>query len=189
MDRQELLQAIKPRMTEKRYIHTVGVMETAIKLAERFGEDPKRAEVAAIIHDVCKYADINWMEQVVKEQSLDARLLGWGSELLHGPVGAYVAKNEFGVTDEGILDAIRYHTTGRSGMSDLEKIVFIADMIEPNRKFDGVERLRDKAKKDLDKAMSACIQHSLAYLIATKQPVFPVSLECYNDLMNIREDK
>ena len=187
MEQQQLLQAIKTRMPEKRYIHTLGVMETAITLAKQYGEDPNRAEVAAILHDSCKYADIEWMEQIVKEQALDSRLLGWGSELLHGPVGAYVAKDEFHITDEGILDAIRYHTTGRAGMSRLEKIIYIADMIEPNRKFDGVERLREKAKKDLDKAMRACIRHSLTFLIATKQPIFPVSLECYNDLMK-RED-
>lgn len=187
MERAALLAAIKPRMKEKRYIHTIGVMETAIELAHLYGEDPKRAEIAAILHDVCKFADVEWMEQIVREQNLDARLIGWGPELLHGPVGAYVAEREFAIDDEDILNAIRFHTTGRAGMTLLEKIIFVADMLEPNRTFDGVERLRNKANKDIHKAMAACIRHSLAFLIDTKQPIFPLSLECYNDLMN-RED-
>lgn len=87
------------------------------------------------------------MENIVRDENLDERLIGWGSELLHGPVGAYIAQSEFGITDEELLNAIRFHTTGRASMSRLEKIIFVADMIEPNRRFDGVERLRKKAQK------------------------------------------
>lgn len=187
MEREQYLAAIKPRMPEKRYIHTVGVMETAINLAYKYGEDVKKAETAAILHDIAKYADIEWMENIVRDEKLDERLIGWGSELLHGPVGAYIAQSEFGITDEELLNAIRFHTTGRANMSRLEKIIFVADMIEPNRRFDGVDRLRKKAQKNLDKAMSACVRHTLAFLIDTKQPIYPLSIECYNDMMN-RED-
>jgi len=187
MERDQYLAAIKPRMPEKRYIHTIGVMETAIELAKKYGEEEKKAETAAILHDIAKYAEIEWMENIVRAEKLDARLLGWGSELLHGPVGAYIAESEFALTDEDMLNAIRFHTTGRAGMSRLEKIIFVADMIEPNRKFDGVNRLRKKAEKGLDKAMSACVRHTLAFLIDTKQPIYPLSIECYNDMMK-RED-
>lgn len=134
MERSDYLSAIKTRMPEKRYIHTIGVMETAIFLAEKYGEDVKSAEVAAILHDIAKYADEEWMNQIVKEKCLDERLLGWGSEILHGPVGAWIAQTEFNITNEDILNAIRFHTTGRANMSKLEKIIYIADMIEPNRK-------------------------------------------------------
>ncbi|NLY79780.1 MAG: HD domain-containing protein [Lysinibacillus sp.] len=181
MERNELLEQIKPRMPEKRYIHTIGVMETAIMLAEKYGEDVKAAETAAILHDVAKYADEEWMKEIVKTHHLDARLLNWGSEILHGPVGAWIAENEFHIQDEDILNAIRFHTTGRANMSKLEKIIFIADMIEPNRKFDGVEKLRKKVEKDLDKGMRACIRHSIAHLVDMKLPIFPDSIECYND--------
>ncbi|MBG9452701.1 phosphohydrolase [Lysinibacillus sphaericus] len=187
MEREQYLAAIKPRMPEKRYIHTIGVMETAARLAKFYGEDEKKAEIVAILHDIAKYADIEWMEQIVLDEKLDAGLIGWGSELLHGPVGAYIAESEFGITDEDMLNAIRFHTTGRVGMSRLEKIIFVADMIEPNRKFDGVDLLRKKAKKNLDKVMSACVRHTLAFLIDTKQPIYPLSIECYNDMMK-RED-
>lgn len=180
MERNELLERIKPRMPEKRFIHTIGVMETAIQLAEKYGEDVKAAETAAILHDVAKYADEEWMKEIVKEHKLDQRLLDWGSEILHGPVGAWIAKTEFHIENEDILNAIRFHTTGRANMSKLEKIIFLADMIEPNRKFDGVEKLRKKIHEDLDKGMRASIRHSIAYLVDVKLPIFPDSIECYN---------
>lgn len=186
MEREDYLAKIKPRMPEKRYIHTLGVTETAIQLTKRFGEDEKRAETAAILHDVAKYADAEWMKEVIVREQLEAELLHWHTEIQHGPVGAVVARDEFGVTDEDILNAIRHHTTGRAGMTTLEKIIYVADMIEPNRKFDGVERLREIASRDLDEAIKACVRHTLSFLVATGQPIYPLSIVCYNDLM--RED-
>lgn len=96
MEREQYLAAIKPRMPKKRYIHTLGVMETAVALAKIYHENEKKAETAAIFHDVAKYADIEWMEQIVQSEQLDQQLIGWGSELLHGPVGAYIVEHEFG---------------------------------------------------------------------------------------------
>ncbi|ETT82381.1 bis(5'-nucleosyl)-tetraphosphatase (symmetrical) YqeK [Viridibacillus sp. FSL R5-0477] len=184
MERDELLLAMKDRMPEKRYIHTIGVTETAITLAERFGSDPRKAETAAILHDSCKYADRDWMKSKIIDKEMDPTLLKYHHELWHAPMGAYVAKKEFNIDDQDILNAICYHTTGRKGMSDLEKIVYIADMIEPNRRYPGVEDLRAAAKdEDLNEVMIACIRHSIMFLINKNQPVFPDSFKCYNDLM------
>ena len=180
MERDDYLAAIKTRMPEKRYIHTIGVMNTAISLAQKYGENMKAAETAAILHDIAKYADEDWMRQIVREHNLDSRLVDWGSEILHGPVGAWIAQTEFNITNEDLLNSIRYHTTGRPGMSKLEKIIYVSDMIEPNRKFDGVEKLREVANSDLDLAVKACTCHTLAYLINSEQQIFPLSLECYN---------
>ncbi|WP_042478148.1 bis(5'-nucleosyl)-tetraphosphatase (symmetrical) YqeK [Bacillus ndiopicus] len=186
MEREKLLNAIKPRMPEKRYIHTVGVMETAIQLAQRYDEDVKKAEIAAILHDIAKYADEEWMREIVRINQLGDELISWGSEILHGPVGAWIAQTEFQIDDDAILNAIRYHTTGRANMMKLEKILFIADMIEPNRKFPGVDNLREIAQQDLTVAMRACIHHSVAHLIKTELAIYPWSIECYN--YYIRED-
>lgn len=183
MERDDYLAAIKQRMPEKRYIHTIGVMETAIDLAEKYGENVQSAETAAILHDIAKYADLDWMKKIAKENERDDRLVDWGSEILHGPVGSWIAQYEFNIENEDILNSIRYHTTGRAKMSKLEKIIFVADMIEPNRQFDGVKKLRKKANKNLDQAMSACIRHSIKFLVKTKQPIYPVSIECYNDFV------
>lgn len=184
MERASLLAAMKDRMPEKRYIHTIGVTDTAMALAEKFGQDPKKAEVAAILHDSCKYADRDWMKQTIIEQQMDPTLLKYHHELWHGPVGAYVAQTEFGVTDADMLNAIRFHTTGRVGMSDLEKIVYIADMIEPNRKFPDVDTLRAAAEEmTLEDLMITCLSHSIQFLMSKHQPVFPDSFNCYNDLL------
>ncbi len=183
MEREALLEYIRPRMPEKRYIHTLGVMETAISLAENYGVDPKKAEIAAILHDVAKYEETEAMRAIVREHGLDARLLSWGSEILHGPIAAYRAEYELGIKDEDILNAMRYHTTGRAGMSRLEQIVYIADMIEPNRKFPGVEQLRQAAKEGLQQAMKTCIHHSVLFLVTAELPIYPLSIECYNDYL------
>lgn len=183
----EILQIVKEKMPEKRYIHTLGVRDTAVQLAKRYNEDVDAAITAAIIHDIAKYADLDWMKQIVRDQKLDEQLLEWEHEILHGPVGAVIAKEQFGIENEDVLNAIRHHTTGRANMSKLEKIIYIADMIEPNRKFDGVEMLRKLAEQDLDEAMKACIKHTITFLVETEQPIFPKSIECFNDLM--REDK
>ncbi|WP_342559154.1 bis(5'-nucleosyl)-tetraphosphatase (symmetrical) YqeK [Metasolibacillus sp. FSL K6-0083] len=186
MEREKLLDAIKPRMPKKRYIHTIGVMETAIQLAKRYNEDAKKAEVAAILHDVAKYADEEWMREIVRTHQLGNELVAWGTEILHGPVGAWIAQTEFQIAEATILNAIRYHTTGRANMTKLEKILFIADMIEPNRNFPGVDDLRKVAQKDLTIAMRTCIHHSVAHLIKMELAIYPQSIECYN--YYIRED-
>ena len=111
---------------------------------------------------------------------MDPLLLEYHEELWHAPVGAYLATTEFGVEDEDVLNAIRYHTTGREAMSDLEKVVYIADLIEPNRKFSGVEELRQLKDRGLDVMMEASVKHSIEFLVSKNQPVFPDSLKCYN---------
>ena len=179
----EILAVVKTKMPNKRYIHTLGVRDTAIKLAELYGESTEKAMLAAIIHDIAKYADLEWMRGVVREQNMDSRLLPWENEILHGPVGAYIAKQQFNIDDEDILNAIRHHTTGRPGMSRLEKIIYVADMIEPNRKFEGVDELRTIAFTNLDEAMKACILHTITFLVQSHQRIYPLSIECYNELM------
>jgi len=186
MDRNRLLDYIKPRMNEKRYIHTLGVCETAIELAKLFGEDEKKAEIAAILHDLAKFEDLEQMREIIRSNNLGEDLANWGGEIMHGPVAAYRAKTELGIYDEDILNAMRYHTTGRETMSKLEQIIYVADMIEPNRKFDGVERLRSIARQDLHEGMKACICHSVSFLVNTKQPIHVQSIQCYN--FYVRED-
>lgn len=183
---EHLLEKMKERMPEKRYVHTKGVAVTAIYLAKKYHVDPEKAEVAAILHDSVKFADKEWLQEKIISEKMDPLLLSFHHELWHGPVGSYVAKNEFGIDDQEILDAIRFHTTGRTGMSKLEKIIYVSDMIEPNRNFPGIEILRDKASSDLEEAMLSCVTQSIRFLIEKKQPVFPDSFHCYNDLIQKR---
>ena len=179
MDQSTMLQKVKKRLPENRYQHVIGVVNTATNLAKHFGASEQKAQIAAILHDVAKFSDREWMKSIIISKNMDPLLLEYHAELWHAPVGAYVANYEFGVQDEDVLNAIRYHTTGRAGMSDLEKIIYIADLVEPNRKFTGVDELRQLKEQGLDVMMEACIKHSIEFLESKNQPVYPDSLKCY----------
>ncbi|WP_342525355.1 bis(5'-nucleosyl)-tetraphosphatase (symmetrical) YqeK [Chryseomicrobium sp. FSL W7-1435] len=181
LTRAELLPVIRSRMTEKRYVHTIGVADTAMELARKYGGDVNKAELAGLLHDICKYADAEWMADQIRQHQLGDQLLGFHQELWHGPVGSVVARTEFQIEDEDVCNAIHYHTSGRAGMSKLEKIIYVADMIEPSRQFPKVEKLRELANQDLELAMKFAVRHTLQHLLKQKQTVYPDSLSCYND--------
>lgn len=183
MDKAKALAIVKEQLTEKRYIHTIGVVETAGKLADVHSFDRKKVEMAAIFHDYAKFRPIEEMRKIVKEQEMDQRLLVYGDELLHAPIGAYLVHKEVGISDEDILNGIRYHTTGRPNMTLLEKIVYLSDYIEPNRNFPGVEEVRHLAFKNINQALIVALSNTISFLMKKKQPVFPDTLETYNSLI------
>lgn len=183
MEQREALKIVEKELTEKRYKHTVGVMETAITLAKTYGVDEKKAELAAIFHDYAKFRPKEEMKKIIIEENMPAELLVYNSELWHAPVGAFLVEKEVGITDKEVLDAIKYHTSGRIGMTPLEKVVYLADYIEPGRKFPGVEDVRELAKKDLNIALEKAVKNTIAFLMEKNQPVYPDSFHTYNDLV------
>ena len=188
MNRNEALQLVKAQLTEKRYVHTLGVAESAVELAERYGADVKKAELAAIFHDYAKFRPKEEMKQIIMEQNITNDLLDYHSELWHAPVGAYLVEQEAGVTDQEILDAIAYHTSGRIGMTLLDKIVYLADYIEPGRSFPGVEEVRKLAEQNLDAAVIQAVRNTINFLMMKKQVVYPATFHTYNDLIkNLKE--
>lgn len=137
---------------EEKYNHTILTAEAAVKLAKTHGCDVKKAELAGLLHDCAKHLDIETqIEMLADVENLPE--LEKVPKVLHGPCGAIVARDVYGINDEEVLDAIKYHVFGRADMSTLEKIIFIADAIEESREFPGVKRLRKIAKKDLDMAV------------------------------------
>jgi predicted HD superfamily hydrolase involved in NAD metabolism len=183
MERSEALKIVKPHLTEHRYQHTIGVMDTAVMLAGKYQADVKKAEIAAIFHDYAKFRPKEEMRKIIQEQNMPSALLNYSSELLHAPVGAYLVKTEVGINDEEILKAIRYHTTGRIGMSLLEKIIFLADYIEPNRAFPGVEEVRKTAEQSLEEAVLQALRNTVQFLMKQKQLIFPETIAAYNDIL------
>jgi predicted HD superfamily hydrolase involved in NAD metabolism len=183
MDRAKALEIVKEKLPVKRYQHTLGVVKTAIMLAEKYGGEKKKAELAAIFHDYAKYRSIEEMMAVVRSEAMDQKLLTYGKELLHGPVGAYFVSTEIGIRDEAVLNGIRYHTTGRANMTLLEKIIYLADYIEPSRDFQGVNEVRVLAEKSLDEALLLAIGNTINHLVTQNQPVFPDTLAAYNELI------
>ncbi|RAP76761.1 bis(5'-nucleosyl)-tetraphosphatase (symmetrical) YqeK [Paenibacillus montanisoli] len=188
MNRNEMMARVKAEMPERRWTHTVGVMETAVILAGRFGADAEKAEQAAILHDVAKYWPTSRMEAIIREEGLPGDLLAYDKELWHAPVGAFVAKRDFGVDDIEILDAIRFHTSGRERMTLMDKIVCLADYMEPGRDFPGVHKIRELAEHSLEKALISGFDSTISYLLQQGKRIYPLTIAARNDLLlTIRE--
>lgn len=184
MGSEQLKNEVAQRLPAGRFQHVLRVTETAMILADRFGEDKEKAETAALLHDVAKAMPKEELKRIVVSEGDPAGVLGFHHELWHGPAGSSIARDEFGIRDADILAAVRFHTTGRSGMSRLEKIVFIADMIEPGRNFPGADALRAEAERSLDRALVACSAHNLQYLASVRAAIHPDTLRCYNDSLS-----
>ncbi|MCR8645732.1 bis(5'-nucleosyl)-tetraphosphatase (symmetrical) YqeK [Paenibacillus sp. N1-5-1-14] len=183
MNREQLIEIVREQMPEKRWQHTLGVMETSVRLAEQYGADPAKAELAAILHDYCKYWQVDEQAEVVRESGRDLEVLEYDKQLWHAPAAAWIAEETFQIEDEDILNAIRYHTSGRPNMSLLEKIVGLADYIEPGRDFPGVERLRELAATSLDEALLAGFEGTIRVLLDQRKIVYPLTLLTRNDLV------
>ncbi|MBD2844492.1 bis(5'-nucleosyl)-tetraphosphatase (symmetrical) YqeK [Paenibacillus sp. IB182496] len=183
MERKALIEAVRTQMPERRWQHTEGVMQTSIVLARRFGAEPERAELAAILHDVAKFWPVERMREAIVEENRYTDVLAYDKELWHAHAGAYAAGRDYDVRDPEVLDAIRYHTSGRERMSLLERVVWLADLIEPGRNFPGVEQIRTLAEHDLRGALIEGFDTTIAYLLAKKKRIYPLTVLARNDLM------
>jgi len=183
MTKEEMLQIVKDQITPHRYQHTLGVVKTAVYLAQKYGADVEKAEIAAIFHDYAKFRDVGEMEEIIrKTDSIPNDLLEYDKELYHAPVGAYLVEHEVGIKDAEVLQAIRYHTTGRPNMSCLEKVVCLADYIEPGRHFPGVDEVRKMAEVDLDQALCHSLENTILFLQKKGQKVYPLTEEAHSFL-------
>lgn len=178
---QKIVEGILPK---KRFDHTLGVVETAKKLAERYHENIEKAALAAMLHDIAKFFSKEDMIEVIKRrEDIPDDLLEYHLSLWHAPVGAAHVEEKWGVTDPGILNSIIYHTTGRKNMARLEKIIFLADYIEPGRDFPGVAEAREMASQDLDLGVANALGNTIVFLVSRHQQVYPDTIKAYNDLI------
>lgn len=162
----DLQTKLKLVLQPKRYEHTLGVRYTAASLAMRHGCDVKKAQLAGVLHDCAKSYSEEELLSMAEEYKIPVRDAERAAPyLLHAKVGAYLAEHMYGINDKDVLEAICYHTTGKPDMTQLEKIIFIADYIEPNRKeIAGLAESRKLAFKDLDQAMCYILGNTLHYL-------------------------
>lgn len=181
----EMMAAVSRDMPERRWRHTLGVIDAAVELSARFGADPEKARIAAILHDVAKYWPVDKQREAIREEGDAAGLdtLGYDKELWHAHAGAYAARRDFGVTDGDVLDAIRYHTSGRVGMTKLDKVICLADYIEPGRDFPGVERLRELSRESLERALAAGFDGTISFLLEKNKRIYPLTVMARNDLI------
>ncbi|HFI0547163.1 TPA: bis(5'-nucleosyl)-tetraphosphatase (symmetrical) YqeK [Streptococcus suis] len=179
-DRQALLEKIRVAMNPARFQHVLGVEQAALALADRYGCDPKKASLAALLHDYAKEVEDQVFLDLIAKYDLDKDLLNWDNNIWHGVVGAYKIAEDFGLKDEEIFQAIQRHTVGAGQMTLLDKVLYVADYIEPNRDFPGVDEARRIARESLDKAVAYETAQTISYLAKKGIPIYPQTLETYN---------
>ena len=164
---------LRKKLKGSRYVHTLGVEYTSVCLAMKYGENLETAELSGLLHDCAKELPEKKLIQICRDHGERISKMEYQNPfLLHGKAGACLARDKFGIDDANILNAIRYHTTGRPGMTLVEKIVFVADYIEPNRKkADNLTELRRMAFENLDETVLRILEQTLDYLIRTGKEI------------------
>ena len=180
MTRSELIDRLKKALKDKRFQHVLRVEETAVKLAEQYGVDVEKASIAGLCHDYGKQRPDEDFIAEIKKKGLNPLLLDYGNAIWHGVVGAELIKDELGIWDEDILNAVRHHTTGAPVMTKLEQVIYMADYIEPGRDFTGVKKARVITAANLQAGVAYQTKHTLAYLIENGKPVYSKTIDTYN---------
>ncbi len=166
----------RERLSDKRYAHTLRVAETTERLAKLHGLDPERSRLAGLLHDTAREIGKEDLLRIAEEDGLSVGDFERERPiLLHGPVAAELAREDLGIEDGEILDAVRVHTTGEPGMGPLALALFVADKIEPGREQPGVEDLRDLAPVSLHRAARAALEDSISYNERRDRPAHPKS--------------
>ena len=190
--KEDILNWLKKNLTKERYEHCLGTAECAKELAEQFHEDKNKAYVAGLLHDCAKCFDNEKLLDIIhKNMKIDENEL-MNYKTLHAPVSAFCANKDFGVCDDEILSAIRWHTLGKKEMTTFEKIIFLADKIEPNT--------RDRNYREeilnilienngLDKALLRCYKETVKSLVKRGLKICPATIDIYNKLIDITNSK
>lgn len=189
---EEILKWMKEHLSDERYIHCLGTAECAKDLAKQFNENEEKAYIAGLLHDCAKCFDTEKLLEIIK-QHLDVdknEMMNY--KTLHAPVSAYCAQKDFGICDDEILSAIRWHTLGKKEMTNFEKIIFLADKIEPNtRDKEYREKICKILKEDngLNKALLKCYKETIKSLVKRELKICPLTIDIYNSLLDITNSK
>ncbi len=178
---------LKRDIGEARYKHSIGVMNTSIELAKRYHCPVEEAALAGFLHDCGKLKEkINLLKTADDFDIILDNVMRNNVELIHGPLGEQIAIKEYHITNKDVLNAIRYHTTGREDMSLLEKIVYIADIIEPGRSFEGVDKIRQLTYKDIDLGLLYAINRTIIFVIQRGELVHLDTIKARNQLLILK---
>ena len=177
----ELRDILKIRLSKTRYTHSLNVADAALKLAEKYGADIEKAYLAGLVHDICK--EVPTDEQLAMAQKCRQGIDETEQKipaLYHAAAGSWYGENVLHIHDEDILNAVRYHTTGRAGMSRLEECVYLADLISEDRTYKDVGRMRRLAFEDINGAMLEAARFTLSDVIAKGSFIPENSMQTYN---------
>ncbi len=185
MNIKEIELKLKDMLPERRLRHSLNVAKCAIELSKIYNCDENKAEIAGLIHDCAKYFDNEQVKECVEKYNISLDELEKNNiALSHSTIGAYVAKEEFNINDEDIINAIKYHTTGKENMSLLEKVIYMADLIEEGRNFPGVDELRKLTYEGkLDDAIVLSFNNTIKFVINNNQLIHPRTVEARNYIL------
>ena len=184
MKTEEYKALLAQRLSPYRYTHSLCVAESAVELAEKYGADKDKALVAGLLHDITKEATVQEHFELLNQAGMSVtELEKVNHKLWHAMSGAAYLQVKLNITDKEILDAVRYHTTARAGMSLLEKIIYIADFISADRVYDDVDVVRELAQKSIEETMRYTQHYSIKELLQKGACIHPDSVACYNELI------
>ncbi len=175
---------LKQYLDEDRYIHSIEVMNLSVELARRYGENEQKAAVAGILHDCAKCLPHDKMMEMCLKYNADIdSIMMEEKALIHGPLGERMARYVFDIQDFDILMSIKYHSTGRKDMTLLDKIIYIADYIEPGRSFSGIDEIRAQVKVNLDRAILMAIDNTIQFILSKGALIHPYTIDARNDIL------
>lgn len=185
----EIKKWLKENLNDERYIHSLGTAECAVELAIKFGLDSEKAYIAGLLHDCAKCFSKEKLKQIINDhlQVEECEMLNY--KTLHAPVSAYIAQKNFGVEDNEILSAIRWHTLGKIDMTTFEKIIFLADKIEPNTR---EEKYRNEileilnGENGLNLALLRCYKETIKSLAKRELKICLTTINIYNHLLDLK---
>lgn len=181
IDLDKIQKKLEKKLKKDRYQHTLGVMYTASSLAMRYGENLEEALTAGLLHDCGKFCSAKDQIKLCRKNHIELSKAELEiPALVHARLGAYLAKEKYGIDNPRVLDAIRYHTTGRPDMSMLDKIIYLADYIEPNRKIiPGLSEIRTLSFTEINRAVCQCADATLNYLKKSGRSIDPMTQKTY----------
>ncbi len=172
---------LRMRLSDKRYRHCLCVAEEAVRLAEKYGADPNAAEEAGLLHDITKETDEETHKFIIAQRETLSELEDKTHKLWHAMSGAAYVQNQLKVENKDIINAIRYHTTGRAGMSLLEQVIFIADFTSADRDYKDVNVMREKADESLQEALRYSLGYTIRDIEKRGGTVHPDTIAAYEE--------
>ena len=171
-------------LSEYRRVHSLNVSAEAVRYAEKYGGDVEKARLAGLLHDVTKETDFDTQLQIIENGGIMLTELEKRSpKLWHAISGACYVRDVIGIDDEDIFNAIRFHTTARAGMSQLEKIIFLADFTSAERDYPDIDVIREHAEHSIEEGMLYGIKFTISRLVGRVDLVSPDALSAYNDIL------
>ena len=179
---------IKDLLSPKRFEHSMSVAKLAVEMVEHLGADTQKAYLAGVVHDIAKEMPADDLKKYCDEHGIKLCSIEKNNTvLLHAPVGAELIK-EYGILDEDIQNAVRYHTVGRAGMTCLEKIIYLADMIDPERTFPEASELRKIWREDFSLALLKAFGYSISWNVSQGKLIHEGTVQAFNDVLPERKN-